>query len=96
MKKQSKELKGQVALLYNENGCRAFAVKCYLGNFKVVDYQPDPLDREVYWDNETHNQINKSAEEYEVAGLLVDGYVDGVYNKLTPEDRKRWPLTYRE
>ena len=93
MKKQSKELKGQVALLYNENGCRAFAVKCYLGNFRVVDYQSKPLDREIYWDNETSNQINKAAEEHEVAGALVDGYVRGVYNKIKPEERANWPLT---
>jgi hypothetical protein len=96
MKKQSKELKGQVALLYNDNGCRAFAVKCYLGSFKVIDYQADPLDREVYWDNETHNQINKAAEEHEVASLLVDGYIEGVYKKLAPEDKEKWPLTRKE
>ena len=92
MKEKYETLKGKVTLLYNENGCRAFNVKCTLGNFKVVDYSISPLDREIYWDNETHNQLNIASEEFKVASALTDGYIRGVHAKLTKEAKKTWPL----
>lgn len=92
MKEKYETLSGRVALLYNKDGCRAFAVKCDLGKFKVVDYQAAPLDREIYWDNESHNMLNQTTEEYSTASVLVDGYIEGIYEKLTPEERKKWPL----
>jgi len=92
MSEKIETLRGKVTLLYNENGCRAFRVKCDLGNFKVVDYATKPLDREVYWDNESHNILNTASDEYDMAGALVNGYIRGVYDKLKPEDKEKWPL----
>ena len=92
MKEKYETLTGRVALLYNENGCRAFLVKCDLGKFKVVDYQPVPLDREIYWDNASGNILNSNSAEYDMASVLVDGYIEGIYEKLGPEERKKWPL----
>jgi hypothetical protein len=96
MKEMYETLRGKVTLLYNEKGCRAFTVKCDLGNFKVVDYKASPLDREIYWDNATHNILNKASEEYDVAGALVNGYIQGIYEKLKPEEREKWPLVKDE
>jgi len=92
MNQKYETLRGTVTLLYNENGCRAFKVKCDLGNFKVVDYIAEPLDREIYWDNDTHNQLNSSSDEYDMASALVGGYVKGIRDKLKAADQLKWPL----
>ena len=92
MKEKYETLRGKVTLLYNEKGCRAFKVQADLGNFKVVDYKYDPLDREIYWDNATHNILNTASEEYDVASALVNGYIRGVHEKLKPEAQADWPL----
>ena len=89
MKEKYETLSGRVALIYNNKGCRAFLVKCDLGNFKVVDYTYDPLDREIYWDNQTHNQLNPASEEYSAASALTDGYLQSIYEKAVQKAEKQ-------
>jgi hypothetical protein len=85
------ELKGKVMLLYNEKGTRAFNVNCDEGKFTIIDYTYEPLDREIYWENDT-TRVKGSSEEFKVAAALVDGYIRGVHAKLSKEAKKAWPL----
>ena len=91
MAKKIEQLKGKVMLLHNKNGVRAFDLRCDMGYFRIVDYTYDPLDREIYWAAEII-KVNTASEEYDVAGSLIDAYIRGIYDKLSPENRKKWPL----
>jgi hypothetical protein len=89
MKEKYETLSGKVALMYNKDGCRVFMVKFDLGNFKVIDYNVDPLDREIYWDNATHNMLNPASEEYSAASVLTDGYIHKIYEKYANKVEKQ-------
>ena len=89
------ELKGNVTLIYNDKGMRVFTINCDAGKFTVVDYSYNPLDREIYWSNDT-TRVKASSEEYKIAAALADGYIKGVYAKLPKEAKKDWPLTNSE
>jgi hypothetical protein len=85
------EIKGKVMLAYNEKGMRVFNINCDEGKFTVVDYAYDPLDREIYWSNDT-TRVKGSSEEFKVASALADGYIRGVHAKLSKDAKKNWPL----
>jgi hypothetical protein len=91
MAKKYEELKGRVTMLHNKNGCRVFDVSSDLGEFRVMDYSYDPLDREIFWSREV-KRIHTGCEEYDVASALANAYIYTVYDKLNATDKKNWPL----
>jgi len=90
MDEEVETLRGTVALLHNKKGVRAFKVICDLGAFIVIDYECDPLDREVYWERNTV-QIRPGREEYDIAGALVRGYVNTLHTKMKLSEKNKWP-----
>lgn len=77
--------------MHNKNGMRVFDVNTSYGDFRVVDYSYNPLDREIYWARDTQ-RVTKGSKEYDVAETITNGYIQGIYEKLKPASRKNWPL----